>query len=125
MLMRTREVDFNHVQPEHAKIDRRLANWARWSNNRGSPAVCAMFALYRADNFDRLDSTQPPPIDHLDAQRVQKGVGALPGPHRLALSWCYIKRNNPRKAAQTLGESLEGLAQLIRDGRQMLINRRI
>ena len=116
-------VDFNAVRPEHHDIDKRLGNWGRWSLGRGGSDCSPMFRLYRPDNYEREPSGNP--LDPIDAQRVQKGVTALPTPHRLALSWCYISRNNPRKAAQLLGESLEGLARLIEHGRTMLINRKV
>jgi hypothetical protein len=32
---------------------------------------------------------------------------------------------NPRRAAQHAGETLAGLAQLVNEGRQMLINRKV
>lgn len=116
-------VDFSAVEPKHRAIDARLVNWARWSVNRGGGDVSPMFRLYRSPEHWSEAVGKPLPIDPYDAQKVQKAVSALPTPHRLALSWCYIRRTNPRRAAQTLGESLEGLAHLIRDGRQMLINR--
>jgi len=114
-------VDFNSVEQHQTAIDARLVNWARWSSARGGSDCSPMFRLYRPDNYEREAHANP--IDHLDAAKVQKAVAALPSPHRLALSWCYIHRTNARKAAQLLGESLQGLARLIRDGRQMLINR--
>lgn len=119
-------VDFNAV-PEHQQaMDKRLQNWARWANGRAKPPCAPMFRLYKPSDARRKDVDDiPPPVDTLDAQRVQKGVSALPTPHRLSLSWCYITRTNPRRAAQNVGESLEGLARLIQDGRQMLMNRGI
>jgi DNA-directed RNA polymerase specialized sigma24 family protein len=124
MLMRTRAVDFAHVEPAHEAIDARLHNWARWANGRSGPRCSPMFRLYRSSEARTIDATPgAAPVDTLDAQRIQKAVTHLPGRHRLALSWCYITRTSARKAAQTVGESLEGLAQLIRDARQMLINR--
>lgn len=117
-------VDFSAVEPHHVAIDARLTNWARWSSGRSGRDCSPMFRLYRSSEARRMDAVDaPPPIDSLDAQRVQKAVAGLPTPHRLALSWCYIHRTNARKAAQLLGESLPGLARLIRDARQMLINR--
>lgn len=117
-------VDFAYVATEHASIDARLANWARWSSNRGGNSASPMFRLYRSTEQWGAAETAASPIDAIDAQRVQKAVGQLPTKHRLAISWAYIKRNNPRKAAISLGETLEGLATLIRNARQMLVNRR-
>ena len=50
---------------------------------------------------------------------------SLPVNHRLALSWAYIKCSSPGKAARSLGLSLQGLRDMVRDGRQMLVNRRV
>lgn len=117
-------VDFNAVEPHQVAIDARLTNWARWANGKSGQQCSPMFRLYRSSEARRADhDDRPAPIDSLDAQRIQKAVAGLPTPHRLALSWCYIQRTNARKAAEVLGESLPGLARLIRDGRQMLINR--
>jgi DNA-directed RNA polymerase specialized sigma24 family protein len=118
-------VDFGHVPAHQADIDGRLINWARWSYNRSvGDGASPMFRMYRStDANQQYGQLCAHPVDHIDAQRMQKAVSHLPAPHRMALSWCYIKRNNPRKAAQLLGYSLEGLARLITDGRQMLISR--
>jgi DNA-directed RNA polymerase specialized sigma24 family protein len=118
-------VDFGYVPPHQESIDLRLINWARWSFNRSEGGVTSpMFRMYRStDANQQYGKASAQPVDHIDAQRVQKAVSHLPAPHRQALSWCYIKRSNPRKAAQMLGHSMEGLLRLIVDGRQMLVNR--
>lgn len=118
-------VDFHKVPPHQREIDARLANWGRWSHNRGSGADCSpMFALYRsADPLRQYASASADPVDRIDAQYMQKAVGRLPSAHRQAVAWCYIRRNNPANAARTIGTSLAGLKKLIDDGRQMLINR--
>lgn len=121
--MKRDAVDFTAVPTHQREIDARLANWARWSSNRGGNSASPMFRLYRASEQWGHEATATV-VDGLDAQKIQKAVGQLPTPHRLALSWCYIKRNNPRKAAASLGETMDGLARLIGDARQMLINRR-
>lgn len=123
MLMRVK-VDFFEVEERHADIHRRLENWAVWCNGTGAPGVSPMFRLYRADNWERSDVTSIV-VDGLDAQKIAKGVAVLPAPHRGALSWNYIIRSGPRKACQKLGTTMEGLAQLVRDGRLMLINRNV
>lgn len=125
MLMKVKAIDFHAVEPHQREMDRRLHNWARWCNGRSAPATSPMFRM-----------APPPPrvrgemayqsadtIDRMDAQKVAKAVTALPTPNRLALSWHYIKPVNPRKACQNIGCSMEGLAQHVRDGRQMLMNR--
>lgn len=82
-----------------------------------------MFRLYRSTEVHRHETSVSGVIDGIDASRIQKAVIALPEKHRLAMGWCYIKRSSPAKAAASLGHSLHGLAELIHDGRQMLLNR--
>ena len=122
MLAKTNHVDFSEVEQKHAAIDARLINWARWANNRPGPGSSPMFRLYRSTEVHEAASSAPP-VDSMDAQKVQKAVSVLPTQNRLALSWSYIKRSNPRQAAQSLGLSLDGLRTAVRDGRQMLCNR--
>lgn len=119
-------VDFGYVKPAHQKVDEWLVNWARWSMNRQGSGVSPMFRQYRSTDANQVyGSLSEVPVDALKAADAQKAVSALPTRHRLAISWCYIKRSNPRSAAQSLGESLAGLADLIHDGRQMLVNRKV
>lgn len=118
-------VDFNYVEPAHLEIDAWLVNWARWSMNRGSSGASPMFRQYRSTDANQVHgSVAADAVDVIAAQAAQKAVSHLPSRNRIAISWCYIKRNNPREAAHSLGESLQGLALLIRNGRQMLVNRK-
>ena len=117
-------VDFSVVEPKHRAMDARLVNWARWCINRAGSGTSPMFRLYRStDASQAYGAAVADPVDTIDAMRMQVSVTKLPPPHRLAISWAYIKRSSPRRAAQELGHSLEGLALLVRDGRQMLVNR--
>lgn len=125
MLMKTRiePVDFNVIEKKHEEIHRRLENWARWCwGGGGGSSALPMFRLYRPDNFERGPIRDQ--IDGTDAQRIMKAMFQLPEKHRVAVNWCYVKPVNPTKVAKTLGLSLEGLAEHVRDGRQMLINLR-
>lgn len=121
--MKREMVDFHIVEPAHLKIHDRLCNWALWANNRPASIVQPMFMLYRPDNYERSDSGMV--VDSLDAQRVQKGVAALPESHRQAVTWNYVAPCSPTRMARSLGESLDGLAELVRRGRTMLINRSV
>ena len=125
MLMKTREpVDFHAVEPHQREIDGRLRNWGLWCNGSNVPMTSPMFRM-----------TPPPPrvrgemayaanvVDRMDAQRVAKAVAALPAPHRAAINWSYVKPVSPRRACQAIGTTMDGLQQLVRDGRQMLLNR--
>lgn len=120
-------VDFASVPPSQWQIHDRLTNWARWCRGRqgqfgdaGSP----MFELFKSDNWGRAYGEETSlPIDSMDAQRVAKGVYALPYKHRKAIHWCYIKPRDAMRKARELAVSLEGLAELVREARTMLVNR--
>lgn len=123
-LHRKPHIDFNAVSFAHEPIHERLTNWARWVRPRASSWVHPMWRNYKPDNWYRVVSENSG-LDPLDAQAVEKGVSALPDAHKFAIRWCYVYGGQPRKAAQHVGESLEGLQVLIVQGRSMLINRRI
>lgn len=126
MLVRTKtEIDFHAVDPKHAEIDRRLTNWGRWCNGSGGPSSSPMFRLFRSPARVRADygTNVSVPVDKSDAIRLSKAVIALPAPHRAAINWSYVRPVNPRRAAAAIGTTLEGLMLLVRDGRQMLVNR--
>lgn len=119
--MRRDAVDFFLVEDAHLAIHKRLENWAAWCRGGGGRGVHPMFRFYRPDNYERVEFVSS--VDVLDAARVQKGVSALPEKHRHATQWQYVVPCNPRRAAQELAVSLRGLADLVRAGRVMLINR--
>jgi hypothetical protein len=123
--MRRDSVDFNIVEAHQAKIHERLENWGLWSRSRAGTDASPMFRLYRPDNFERAFETSATPVDGLDAQRIAKGVAVLPEPHRIGVSWYYVHATSPAKACRALACSMAGLAMFVRDGRQMLINRRV
>ena len=115
-------VDFSRVEEKHRAIHDRLVNWARWCVGRGGRGMHPMFRGYKSpQHWEAIPPSQP--IDSLDAADVEKAVQGLPEPHRFAVRWCYVYGSSPRKACQQAGVSKEGLALLIRDGRQMLVNR--
>lgn len=119
-------VDLSSVPPSQWAMHDRLQNWALWS--RGSPGRIAkaspMFNLYRSSEAKRAYGEETTvPIDHKDATRVAVGVTALPDKHRRAIHWCYLHPRDAMGQARELGVNLEGLSELIRHGRQMLINK--
>src|SRR5205085_5329088 len=105
-------------------IHGRLENWSRWvSVKRGSGKQHPMWAnaLSNARQWhepDIRDST-----DLLDAQAMEKAVAQLPEKHKDAIRWHYVFRGGPLHMARKLGVSKDGLMELVRNGRQMLINR--
>lgn len=126
MLMKVKPVDFHAVEPHQRAIDARLRNWGRWCNGSTAPLTSPMFRM-----------TPPPPrvrgemayasadsVDRMDAAQVAKAVAALPERHRAAINWSYVKPVSPARACKAIGTTMDGLALLVRDGRQMLINRK-
>lgn len=63
------------------------------------------------------------PIDSLDAASMEKQVSTLPVRHRDAIRWAYVYRIQPWRFCRNMGITQTQLAELIHDGRQMLINR--
>lgn len=126
MLMRTRTtIDFHAVEEKHHAIDARLRNWGRWLHGSEPPSISPMFRMYRstarARGAEHTWATSS--VDGPDAARIGRYVGLLPMDHRRALNWCYVKPVNPRRAAQELGVTLDELARLLRNARQMMVNR--
>jgi DNA-directed RNA polymerase specialized sigma24 family protein len=127
-------IDFAAVPPSQWAMHDRLENWARWcrgdSGESARTESSPMFEGYRSTEAHRIERGRygeltEVSIDKLDAQAVAKGVAVLPDKHRRALNWAYLRPRNPTYQARELGVSLSGLAELVRNGRQMLINRRI
>lgn len=117
-------VDLNAVLPQHRQIDVRLANWGRWSFGPTRQNVSPMFrGMPREPQLRNAGASMLELIDGQDATKLAKAIGALPETHRAALNWCYVCPSAPKRICQKLGTSFQGLANLLRDARQMLINR--
>lgn len=114
-------VDFFQVEPHQVEMHKRLENWAQWCFSRGGSTTSPMFRLYRAPEHWSRESSIP--VDFQDAAKIAKGVALLPQAHREAVQWNYITGGSPAKARRKLGVTADGLMRLIRDGRQMMINR--
>jgi DNA-directed RNA polymerase specialized sigma24 family protein len=121
-------IDFHQIEERHIEIHNRLLNWSRWCNGRGAPATSPMFRLYiapaRARSREEASMSVSVPVDKDDAVKIAKAVVALPADHRAALNWHYVKPVNPARAARSLGVSLDGLASIVRNARQMLLNKK-
>lgn len=124
MLMKTKAVDFHEVEPHQRAIDLRLHNWGRWCNPTSGPATSPMFRMAPPPPRVRSDAaySASTPVDRMDAQKIAKAVAALPVSHRAAINWSYAKPISPKRACLAIGTGMDGLMQLVRDGRQMLIN---
>lgn len=121
--MKRDNIDFFVVEPHQADIHERLCNWARWVSVRPVPG---QHPMWRQSRSNSRQWHQPEPrheVNTLDAALIEKAVGALPVAHREAIRWQYVWRNGPAKVRRKLGVTDAGLQKLVRDGRQMLMNR--
>jgi DNA-directed RNA polymerase specialized sigma24 family protein len=118
------QVDFDIVPPQQYAIDARLRNWGTWCNGTAAASSSPMFRLSQSSARAREGvASSGNGVDRTDAVKIARAVTSLPPRHAGALNWCYVKPVSPRKACETFGTTMGGLATLLDDGRQMLINR--
>lgn len=65
-----------------------------------------------------------PMLNTLDGMEVEKAVRELPEKTRHAIRWHYVYRTSPAQAIRYLGCTYERLAEMVHNGRDMLVNRR-
>lgn len=119
-------VDFAYVPEHQLQIHERLDDWRRWCRMRPMKDATPMFRLHKSDEWERPEygATTASPVDRDAALRIAREVPQLPEKHRHAIQWFYLQNGrNPRGKAQELAKSLQGLADLVIDARQMLLNR--
>ena len=122
--MATRQIDYFYVEQKQEGIDRRLENWAVWVAVRRPSWVAPMFKMARSNSRQWHTPEVRAECNTLDAAVLEKAVYALPEAHRAAIRWCYVyKYAEDRYRRQHGGIERDTLMRLIRDGRQMLINR--
>jgi len=124
MLMKTRAyIDYNEVHPDHRAIHERLNNWRRWV--RDSRSAWTAHPMWR--HLQKKEEVERGvcfiPVNSLDGHLLEKAVAALPEKHRYAIRWAYVYKGDPSGAARVAAVSKERLAELIREGRTMLVNR--
>ena len=124
--MKREPIDYFTVYAEHEAIHARLENWAqcvRVGRFRTKPHP--MWANSRS-NARQWHAPEPrPTMDPLDGQRMEKAVYTLPEPNREAIRWSYVYQTGPVKACRALGVTAEGLAELVHQGRDMLVSRKV
>lgn len=124
--MRRDETDFFYVADGQLAIHNRLENWARYVDAKG--ITWQQGPIWKLGRSNRRQWDVPelrPPVDTLDGGKLEIAVRALPDPHMCALRWCYVYRGGALHAARRIGTTRAGLYELVRTGRQMLINRRV
>ena len=123
--MKRDDIDFHAVPVAHERLHARLEDWAHWlANTPGPRSSIPMFRLYRSEEGWEPGGAKSS-LNVLDCQRIERGVAALPEKHGKALRWSYVFRFSPLKARNWIGCTYEELANLVDDGRQMLLNRRV
>lgn len=122
--MKTRAfVDFHAVPERQVEVHKRLENWAIWTRPAGQGGgVHPMFREFRSK--EERERARDPRLqcDSLDGLCVERALREVPAKNSAALRWAYVHKGSPKKAAQSLGVSFDGLAELIMDGRDMLKN---
>ena len=118
-------IDLNHVHPRHDAINLRLEEWARYCRVKPAVWCCQpMFRLYRAPKQWESDLQIRIEINTLAAHEIERAVSFLPDKHRTAIRWAYVFSHiHDARIRAELGVTQEGLARLIHDGRDMLVNR--
>lgn len=122
MLMKVK-VDFHHVDEHQRDMDARLVNWAQWVKPRSPSWVSPMFRQARSNAWQWHAPEHRQTCNILDAQAMEKAVCQLPEKHRTAIRWHYVYPVPPHKVQRALGVTEMALYQLVRDARQMLMNR--
>lgn len=123
--MKRDEIDFFAVESHQLDIHDDLLNWAAWVNPRPTGwKTQPMFRHYRSHAWQWHEPEIKRAIDAIAGQYMEKAVGHLPPKNRDAVRWCYVFCGSPVPIARELGVSKQGLFDLIRNGRQMLINTR-
>jgi hypothetical protein len=82
-----------------------------------------MFRQYRSHAWQWEAPTVQAAINIPEAVEMEKAVSLLPEKNREAIRWAYVWQGGPGAMSKRLGVSKEGLCDLIRVGRVMLINR--
>ena len=123
MMVQKPVIDIHHVEPKHRAIHSRLVNWSKWARGRRVYQTSPMFRMYRSNYRQWHPVHISDSIDAMDGMAIGKAVAALPAPHRRCMVWFYIHQYGENKFRREEGYTLDFLYQIIRDGRQMLVNR--
>lgn len=125
MLMRVQAPDFHHVPEAHRAIDARLENWSRYVAVKLPGWVSPIWKLGKSNGRQWHAPEFRPACDVLDGHAIEQAVANLPKLHAATLRWAYVYRGGEIPFRRKHGLTREGLAQLLHDGRCMLINRRV
>ena len=119
-------IDLNHIPARHDSINLRLDEWAKYVRVRPQAwGMQPMFLGYqsKARHWDAQPHIHTE-INTLDAHEIERAVSHLPDKHRTAIRWHYVWPWVPvGKVRRELGVTLDALAGLIHDSRDMVKNR--
>lgn len=126
-----RHVDFASVPPSQWKMHDRLELWARWCRGGSGESArigdaAPMFSLYRSTDAKRQYGEETSvPVEKDDALRIHFAIvhPTFDPQCRRALQWSYLKPRDPTGKAREMNVTMQTLADLVRAGRAMLIDR--
>ena len=123
--MRNDTNDFSRIAARHDAINLRLEQWAQWVSVRPQAwKMLPMWKFYKAPKQWDSDLYIPIEINSLEAHEIERAVAMLPEKNRTAIRWFYVfKFIHAGKMRRELAVTDEGLANLVHDGRSMLIDR--
>jgi DNA-directed RNA polymerase specialized sigma24 family protein len=123
-MRRDEHVDFFLVRDDHLAIHRRLEEWARWVRVRPHGwQVAPMFRQFRSNWRQWHEPVVHAQTNVPDALEIERIISVLPEKHRTALRWSYCFPGNPAAMARKLAVNLQGLRELVEQGRSMVRNR--
>ena len=117
--------DLFRIAPRHEAIDERLCEWSRWVRVKPQPWATQPMFRYAKSNARQweIDPVIPIAVNTIAAHEVEKAVARLPDKHRTVIRWAYVFSHIPdARIRAALGVTLDGLATLINDSRDMLKN---
>jgi hypothetical protein len=116
-------IDYNKIEPVHSVIHQRLINWARWVRVTPQSVVSPMFRMYQSKSRQWHAPEIRETVDLIDAQHIEKTMRHIPHNQRQALMWFYVYPTlSPAKVRGLLSLTHKDLADLLRTGRQMVLN---
>ena len=121
----TKNPDFHFIPDEQKAIDARLENWASWVRVKSPSWVSPIWKLGKSNGRQWAQPEFRPECDTLDGMVMEKAVYMLPHIHRDSLRWFYVYCYGEQKFRREAGLTRDGLVQVLKDARQMLINRRV
>lgn len=124
MKVRTPAVDFFYVEPGHQAIHEDLENWALYVEVKRRAGQAPIWRLGKSHGRQWYAPEVKAAVDTLAGHAMEKAVSALPEKQRDAIRWCYVGKWSPAIQIRAQGVTYEGLGNLVRSGRIMLINRK-